>query len=134
MHDGFPGSPAYLELQPLRIPSGWTIGWNTLYASSSVEKGDFGGSSVFNATNPGRRFNIDVAFEPEFDPAGEFHLRVLYQPWRRTERGRRKGEAEFRIDSDAETIHSFATSSYSTLVAELERWIARCSVWAREEH
>ena len=134
MHDAFADSPAYLDLQPLRIPSGWTIAWNTLYASASVEEGEFGGSSVFNATHPGRRFSIDVAFEPEFDPAGAFHLCVLYQPWRRTERGRRSREPEFRIDGDAETIHSFATRSYPTLVAELERWIARCSVWTREEH
>jgi hypothetical protein len=110
------------------------IGWNTLYATSSAEKGDFGGSSIFNATNAGRRFNIDVAFEPEFDPEGEFHLVVIYQPWPRTDRGRRRSDVPFTIGADAETVHSFATSSWPDLIAELEQWIARCSVWAREGH
>jgi hypothetical protein len=132
MHDQFHRSPAFLGLQPLRIPAGWAIGWNTLYATSSAAKGDFGGSSIFNATNAGRRFNIDVTFEPEFDPEGEFRLVVLYQPWPRTEGGRRKGDAPFKLDAEAETVHDFATRSWPELVAELEKWIARCSVWARE--
>lgn len=134
MHDHYPGSAAYLELQPLRIPSGWTIGWNSLYASSRAEKGEFGGSSIFNATNAGSRFNIDVAFEPEFDPEGEFRLVVLYQPWPRTPSGRRKRNLPFRFDGDAETVHSFATRSFERLIAELEHWIARCSAWVREEN
>jgi hypothetical protein len=132
MHDHYPRSPAYLGLQPLRLPAGWTIGWNTLYASSRAEKGDFGGSSLFNATHSARRFNIDVAFAPEFDPAGEFRLAVMYQPWPRTPRGRRARDVPFRFDADAETVHSFATQSWPELIAELEEWIARCSVWARE--
>ena len=119
------------DLQPLRIPAGWTIGWNSLYASSRAENGEFGGSSLFNATHPGRRFNVDVAFEPEFDPAGEFQLVVTYQPWPRTESGRRKREP-FRFDGQSEVVHSFATKSFPKLVAELERWILHCSSWSRE--
>jgi hypothetical protein len=132
MHDDYPKSPAYLDLQPLRVPAGWSIGWNTLYTSSRADNGDVGGSSIFNATNSGRRFNIDVAFEPEFDPGGEFRLVVIYQPWPRTERGRRKHDIPVRFDGDAETVHEFATRSYPELVSHLEQWIARCSVWARE--
>lgn len=132
MQDRFYQSPAYLDLQPLRIPAGWSVGWNTLYASSRVENGDFGGSSIFYATNAERRFNIDVAFHPEHDPEGEFHLVVLYQPWPRTESGRRRRDVPFRIDGGAETVHTFASGSYGELVAELEQWIARCSVWVRE--
>lgn len=132
MQDSYHRSPAFLGLQPLRIPAGWTIGWNTLYASSRAEDGAFGGSSIFNATNAGRRFNIDVAFEPEFDPEGEFRLVVIYQPWPRTERGRRAREMPFRFDVDAETVHSFATRSWPELIAQLEEWIARCSGWCKE--
>lgn len=32
-----------------------------------------------------------------------------------------------RFDGDAETVHQFATASFSDLVDQLEAWIARCS-------
>ncbi|CAN5455888.1 hypothetical protein BH10PSE14_BH10PSE14_30820 [soil metagenome] len=124
--------PAGLDLQPLRIPAGWAIGWNTLYATSRTERGEFGGSSLFNATNAGRRFCIDVAFRPEFDPDGRFHLTVEYQPWPRTARGGRRTDMNLRFDGDAETVHAFDTASFPELVDQLEAWIARCSAWARE--
>ena len=132
MHTKFHKSPAYLGLQALRIPAGWSIGWNTLYATSRAEQGEFGGSSLFNATNPGRRFRIDVAFRPEHDPDGRFHLTVEYQPWPRTEKGRRRTDVAFVFDCDAETIHHFDTASYAELVDQLEAWIARCTMWVRE--
>ena len=132
MHKNHATSPAYLGLQPLRIPAGWRIDWNTLDASKRVEDGAFGGSSLFNATNEGRRFQIDVAFRPEHDPAGKFHLNVIYQPWPRTERGRRRTDVPLRFDADAEDVHSVETASYAELVEQLESWIAQCSVWARE--
>jgi hypothetical protein len=124
--------PIGFGLQPLRIPGGWTIGWNTLYATSRAENGDFGGSSLFTATNPGRRFIVDVAFSPEFSPSGKFHLVVNYQPWPRTERGKRRQDLPFRFDHAAVEVHRFETSSYPGLVHELEVWLARCSGWVRE--
>ena len=132
MQDDFSNAPGYRGLQPLRIPAGWRVGWNTLYATSSVANGDFGGSSLFYAENPARRFAIDVEFRPEFDPDGHFHLIVVHQPWPRTERGRRRKETEFRFDMQAETVHTFETRDYAELVEQLEAWIARCSVWVRE--
>lgn len=125
-------SSAVLELQPLRIPAGWTIGWNTLPAAAYVEPGGLGGSSLFHAINAGRRFCIDVAFRPEFDPAGQFHLTVDYQPWPRTDAGRRRSDVALRFDGNAETVHSFATASHADLVEQLELWIARCTGWTRE--
>lgn len=132
--DQYPGSPAYQGLQPLRIPAGWKIGWNTLDVSLNDDLSGVGGSSVFNATNVGRRFNIDVAFRPEFDPEGAFHLVVAYQPWPRTEGGRRRKDAPFAFDTDMEEVHAFETRSYAELIAHLEHWIARCTVWEREGH
>jgi hypothetical protein len=132
--DLFPTSKAYRELQPLRIPSGWAIGWHELHVTMDGDLTGLGGSSVFNATNEGRRFNIDIEFRPEFDPDGSFHLTVIYQPWPRTERGRRRQDEPFRLGVDAETVHEFETRSYPALIAELEHWIARCTVWQREGH
>jgi hypothetical protein len=132
--DFFPKSPAYLELQPLRIPPGWSIGWNELRVTMDADRDGIGGSSVFTATNEGRRFNIDIAFSPEFDPEGAFYLTVIYQPWPRTERGRRRQDVAFAFDADAETVHEFETRSYPALIAALEHWIARCTIWTREGH
>ena len=127
-------SADFLELQPLRIPAGWSVGWNTLSTTSKVEDGDFGGSCVFNAVNRGRRFCIDVEFRPEFDPSGQFYLTVTYQPWSRTERGRRKDDEPVQFDGNAEIVHTAETRMYSELVSELETWIARCTTWVREGH
>ncbi|NYT41666.1 hypothetical protein HZY97_12915 [Sphingomonas sp. R-74633] len=132
MHELFPNSPAYRELQPLRIPAGWAIAWNELSTTGRVEDGYYGGSSVFYAVNKARRFAIDVAFSPEFDPAGCFHLNVIYQPWPRTEKGRRRQDLPFDFDDKAEDIHSFETRSYVQLIVALEHWIAKCTVWERE--
>lgn len=129
-----PASRACLELQPLRIPAGWCVEWNALSPSAEAENGDFGGSSLFSATNASRRFNIDVAFEPEFDPKGTFRLAVTYQPWPRTEQGRRRREDRFSMGADAELVHSSHTRSYAELIHELELWIARCTTWVREEN
>lgn len=130
--DAFPGSPAYQGIQPLRIPAGWRIGWNTLDIRMRTDLSGIGGSSVFNATNEGRRFNIDVEFRPEFDPEGAFHLIVTYQPWPRTERGRRVKDAPFGFDAEAQVVHRSETRDYEAFIAELEHWIARCTVWVRE--
>lgn len=118
---------ASLDLQPLRIPAGWMVAWNTLYASSRGDRGEFGGSSLFHAINHGRRFAIDVTFEPEFDPTGSFHLNVIYQPWSRTDRGRRRTDAPFAFDANAQNVHAFETASLTDLVQELETWLGRCT-------
>ncbi len=130
--DVYPRSPAFLGLPRLRIPSGWTIGWNTLDESMATDLSGIGGSSVFNATNHGRRFNVDVEFRPEFDVEGAFHLIVVYQPWPRTERGRRRKDVPFAFDGDAREVHRSETRSYAELLGRLEYWIARCSVWTIE--
>lgn len=132
--DQYPDSPAFRDLPPLRIPAGWRIGWNTLQAGMHDDLTGVGGSSVFNATNEGRRFNIDVEFRPEFDPEGSFHLIVAYQPWPRTERGRRRNEAPFAFDAHAREVHRQEIRSYAELLERLEHWIARCSVWAIEQN
>ena len=129
-----PACGADLRMQPLRIPAGWHVTWNTLYVPAPGEEADFGGSSIFHAVNEGRRFVIDVMFRPEFDPDGPFHLAVTYQPWPRTERGRRRTAVPLRIGEDAESVHDFETRSFQELVAELESGIGRCSGWQREGH
>lgn len=132
-HIGFENSIAYRGLPALRIPAGWTIEWNTLSTLDRVEDGFFGGS-VFRARNEGRRFAIDVEFQPEHDANGSFILEVLYQPWPRTEQGRRRKHAPFAFDEHQEVVHREETRSIDELVTHLETWIARCTIWQREGH
>ena len=111
----------------LRIPSGWRIAWNVLSSEMGEDLTGIGGSSLYNATNEAMRFNIDVAFRPEFDPAGAFELNVIYCPWPRSERGRRIKDQPLSF-LDGQVVHSFETRSYNQLIEELEDWIAECSV------
>lgn len=54
----YPRSPAFLELPPMRIPPEWKIGWNDL-SGMAAGLGGIGGSTVFQAKNEERRFDID---------------------------------------------------------------------------
>lgn len=122
-------------LQPLRIPGGWCVDWNTLQEIDPNDAGSeaFGGSSLFMATNEGRRFRIDVEWHPEFDPDGSYHMRVEYAPWERTERGRRRTDVALHF-RDAELVHELETRSREELVRELNEWLWRCATWMREGH
>lgn len=133
MQDLYPNSRAFRALQPLRLPSGWLIQWNTLYTDDEIESGEIGGSSVFRISHDQRRFVIDVAFRPEFDPSGRYVLEVVYQPWPRDARGRRLS-GPISWAGEQEIVHTFETREYAALVCEVEHWIARCSVWEREGH
>lgn len=133
MEEHYPSSDDYLLLEPLRLPGGWHVAINKLRRGMASDLGSVGGSSQFYATNPGTRFCIDVEFLPEFDSAGSFHLTVLYEPWPRTNQGRRRKDLPFAVTSRAQPVHHAETRSYQTLIESLEHWIARCSVWAMEQ-
>jgi hypothetical protein len=81
-------------LQPLRIPPGWIVAWNTWLelepTAETVRAGYFGGSSLLMATHEAHRLYFDPEWRPEDDPAGQSGLTVHYTPWLRTERGRRR--------------------------------------------
>ena len=51
--DRYPDSPAYQGLQPLRIPTGWRIGWNKLYVAMADDRTGICGYSQFNAADDG---------------------------------------------------------------------------------
>lgn len=130
--DRYPSSDDYLRLVPLRIPGGWQVAINKLRAGLDFDLTTVGGSSHFYAINPGTRFCIDVEFLPEFDPAGSFHLTVLYEPWPRTERGRRRTDKPFMLTAQAQQVHHVEVKDYGALLENLEHWIARCTVWTKE--
>jgi len=125
-------TPHYRELQPLRLPGGWRVGWNTLFKDLDPAVGDLGGSSILYLSNDGLRFIIEVMFRPEFDPDGRFIIEVTYVPYLRTERGRR--DVPFARHAGDQIVHTFETRSYAELVEHLEQQIARCSAWMIEGH
>jgi hypothetical protein len=127
----FATSENTLELERLRVPSGWLIGMNRLYVG--LDGGSDGlGPLLFCARHEGRRFGLNVDWLPEFDADGSFHLTVTYQPWPRDERGRRRKNVPFAFDGDERTVHAFETQSYPELLKELERCLDRCRMWMIE--
>ena len=131
LHRGIPvvKLPPY---QPLRIPPGWRIDWNTLCeldpTEENVRLGFFGGSSLFSATHEHRRLWLDVEWRPEDDPAGEYHLKVEYAPWLRTPKGRRRKDVplDFR---GASVVHEFHSRDRIELVRELEAALVTRDEW-----
>lgn len=118
--------------QPLRIPPGWRIDWNTLCevdpTEENVRRGFFGGSSLFSATDEHRRLWVDVEWRPEDDPAGEYRLKVEYAPWLRTARGRRRKDVPLDF-SESRVVHEFSTRNRSELVRELEAVLIAREEW-----
>ncbi len=120
------------SLQPLRIPGGWRVSWNTLFevdpTPENVAHGYFGGSSLFAATHESLRLQLDLVWQPEDDPEGEYRLIVEYAPWLRTPNGRRRKDVplDFR---NARLVHEFSTRDRIELVRELEKSLRGRSEW-----
>lgn len=124
--------PKDVPYQPLRVPTGWRIDWNTLFeldpTEKNVRRGFFGGSSLFSATHEALRLWVDVEWRPEDDPTGEYCLRVEYAPWERTERGRRRKGVPLHF-GNARLVHEFRTRDRAELVRELEAALRARPEW-----
>lgn len=69
-----------MNLQPLKIPSGWTVDWNLLIDTDPTEDTihDFTGSSLLLISSHTRLKAIDVSWRPEGDINGVYQLQVIY--------------------------------------------------------
>lgn len=69
-----------MNLQPLKIPSGWSVEWNLLTDTDPTEDTiqEFTGSSLLLLNSPTRLKAIDVSWRPEGDINGAFLLQVIY--------------------------------------------------------
>jgi hypothetical protein len=117
-------------LQPLRIPNGWRIVWNTLFEEDPTEPANangyyFGGTNLFHATHERRRRAIDIEWRTEEGrpTVGRYRMRVLpmaeadpSSPPRR--RSVVELEARWR-----EPLADFQIVSRLELVAVLEMWL-----------
>ncbi|MGW3498015.1 hypothetical protein [Streptomyces sp. NPDC001020] len=70
---------AWRKIQPLRVPAGWTMGWNGLY---EVDPGPdtidwLYGSVLISADHAGTGLSFDTRWEPEGDPQGYYVVDFL---------------------------------------------------------
>ena len=119
-------------LLPLRLSSGWTIERNAIKETplQPPERNVL----LFRAIEEQRRFRIDVVWQPDGYPAGEYLLEVRYAPWPRTEKGKRRTDVPLQFDEHARVMHRFSRHVLAELVAYLEAWLWRASCWAVEGH
>jgi len=107
-----------IDLQPLRVASGWTIKWNTFMNTDPLPEDmtAFSGSSLLHAYNRNSLRAIDLEWTPEEDFDGEFYLRVInllehYNP---------KTEA-FDLVGDWENLHlEFRSKERMEIVLKIE--------------
>ncbi|MFO0798520.1 MAG: hypothetical protein U0804_13670 [Gemmataceae bacterium] len=119
-----------VALQPLRVPNGWRIAWNTLHEEEPTESANAGGyyfgtTNLYLANHPARGRAVDVEWRIDDQrPAGCYRLRVLrlisVEP---AAARRRQREDDFNADWQ-DPLHTFETVSRPELVAELEAWLA----------
>lgn len=69
-----------MNLQPLKIPSGWSVDWNLLTDTDPTEDTihEFTGSSLLLISSYTRLKAIDVSWRPEGDMNGAYQLQVIY--------------------------------------------------------
>ncbi len=67
------------DLQPLKIPSGWSVEWNLLTETDPTKANihEFTGSSLLLLNSSSRLKAIDVSWRPEGDISGAFQLQVI---------------------------------------------------------
>ena len=119
-----------VALQPLRVPVGWRIAWNTLYEEDPTAPANArgyycGGANLFLANHPARGRAVDVEWRADDDrpTAGRYRLRVLRLVAVDPATARKRRGGEFEADWQA-PLHSFETVSRPELVVELEACLA----------
>jgi hypothetical protein len=120
-------------LQPLRIPVGWRIDWNTLYAEDPTEPANAAGyycstANLFLATHAQRQQAIDVEWRVITDPLtdGCYVMRVLRMVQSQPDADPRRSRPIDGLEVEwADPVHKFETVSRLALVAELEAWLAK---------
>ena len=68
-----------MNLQPLKIPAGWSVDWNLLTETEPTEDTihEFTGSSLLLISSHTRLKAIDVSWRPEGDINGAYQLQVI---------------------------------------------------------
>lgn len=112
-----------IQLQPLRIVSGWSVDWNLFF---EIDPSDetmryLDSSSLLHLTNNAARRAIDLDWRPEGNPEGNYYLRVinLYEK----ENPRTK---KIELEGDWENLYfEFTSKSRVKVVKEIERLVVQ---------
>ncbi|MFJ3377467.1 hypothetical protein ACIPLA_21495 [Pseudomonas sp. NPDC086112] len=104
------------ELQPIRVPSGWTITINNLFeVDLKPETAHWFSSSVLlGGARKGTGYCFDSRVEPEGDPDGEFVVEFL------TIKYDKKGDP---IGDSVQTIEIFKTKSKQEYISKIETYM-----------
>lgn len=107
-----------IDIQALKIPSGWTVDWNTMPTVEPTAENinQFQGSSLIMLHNDHANRMIDIYWRPELDPNGFFYLEVY-------NRLEVFNEKLFRFDGEVDWEHpflEFRTRSKADLIRKLE--------------
>jgi hypothetical protein len=130
------GKSGEIGLQPLRVPQGWKIDWNTFFEvdptkETCVPLGFFTSSTLIHAINESSRLYVDMAWYPHDHPSGRFCMEVCYCP-----PYNEKGEPDTRAPVDQsnaqlELLYHFRTRSRAKVVCELERLFRYHRQWTK---
>lgn len=119
-----------IDYQPLRVPGGWKIIWNTLYAKDltdpSLDKLAYlNSSSIINASHAVKRLILDVSWFPKDCVPGNFLLKMFY-----SNPVSQNGliDLTMPLDWDHEVI-SFETSDRLLLVNKIEALFHHNEQW-----
>lgn len=104
------------ELQPLRVPSDWTITINNLYEIELTPETAhwFSSSVLLGGARQSTGYCFDSRVEPEGDPQGEFVVEFL------TIKYDRKGEP---IGDSAKTLEIFRTTCKKKYIEKIEQYM-----------
>ncbi len=116
-----------IDLQPLRITSGWEIEWNQFYEVDPSEDmmTYFGSSSLLHVNKKHARRAINLDWSPENDVNGYYYLRVLNLTEVINPRTK-----EISYDGDWDNLHyEFTSNNRLEVVKELERLFLQVSTF-----
>lgn len=99
------------SLQPLRIPSGWSVSWNAFHEEDPSESNIMAWSgTLFAAAHRGAKLAIDLEWSPKNFEEGRFVVAYIKY-------------ASYEKEKGAVLLGTFATRNRLEIVAELERFL-----------
>jgi hypothetical protein len=116
-----------IELQPLRIVSGWEIEWNQFYEVDPSEKAItyFDSSSLLHLHNKQLKRAIDLDWRPKNDVNGHYYLRVI-----NITKVVHPKTKEINYEGDWEQLyHEFSSKNRLIIVKEIERLLVQTPIF-----
>jgi hypothetical protein len=116
-----------VELQPLRIISGWEVEWNQFYEVNPSEEmmTYFDSSSLLHLHHKKRKRAIDLDWRPENDVNGYYYLRVINI----TKSVHPKTKEPIYEGDWGNLYHEFTSNNRLEIVKEIERLLVQTPIF-----